>query len=516
MSISFNNIPDTIRTPGAYMEIDNSRALKGLVQNPHKVLILGQKIDAGTAPFDTLMAISRDNLADGFFGSGSILARMCNKFKENNPNTEVHAIALGSGIAGNAAEAKIDFSGAMVDAVVSQDHMYYFMIDGFEIEVPITSNQSGASICTTVISLINANSDLPVVAAQNGVSAGRVDISAVCSGTVGNYISIMENYYGTLIPSCFSWSAAVAGFLKGSGVAGVKSFFDSFTGGGTDPDLGDAWAVIAGEQFHYIIQPYIQTANLKEIEDELANRFEPLEDLQGHGFTAARESYAGLTSTGNARATAPHNTIVGMENSPHTAELWAAGWGGIAAWNLNNDPARPLHYLKIKGILPPPIPDRFEKSEREVLLHDGIATWVVDSGGNVLIERSITTYQENVLGLPDPSYLDIQTLATLGEIRYQYKTRMVNRFIVPRFKLADDSFPVQPGSKVARSKDVKQETIALFTLLRDKGLIENLDDFIDNLVVERNSTDRNRVDVLLPPDLINQFRILAGNIQFIL
>ncbi|NQS89373.1 phage tail protein, partial [Patescibacteria group bacterium] len=151
-----------------------------------------------------------------------------------------------------------------------------------------------------------------------------------------------------------------------------------------------------------------------------------------------------------------------------------------------------------------------------ILLYDGIATYIVDGGGNVLIERSITTYQENALGLPDPSYLDIQTLATLGEIRFQYKTRMINRFIIPRFKLADDTFPVQPGSYVATPKTVKQETIALFTLLRDKGLIENLDEFIDNLVVERDLTDRNRVNVLLPADIINQFRVLAGNIQFIL
>ena len=93
---------------------------------------------------------------------------------------------------------------------------------------------------------------------------------------------------------------------------------------------------------------------------------------------------------------------------------------------------------------------------------------------------------------------------------------MVSRFIIPRFKLADDSFPAQPGSYVARPKDVKQETIALFSLLRDKGLIENLDAFIENLVVERDISDVNRVNVLLPPDLINQFRILAGNIQFIL
>jgi phage tail sheath gpL-like len=175
-----------------------------------------------------------------------------------------------------------------------------------------------------------------------------------------------------------------------------------------------------------------------------------------------------------------------------------------------------LHYLKLKGILAPPSDQRFTRAERDTLLYDGIATWITDLSGNVLIERCITTYQSNALGLPDPSYLDIQTLATLGEIRYQYKTRMTNRFIIPRFKLADDTFPVQPGSKVATPRTVKEETIALFTLLRDKGLIENLNDFIENLVAERDLADRNRVNVLLPADLINQFRVLAGVVQFIL
>ena len=150
------------------------------------------------------------------------------------------------------------------------------------------------------------------------------------------------------------------------------------------------------------------------------------------------------------------------------------------------------------------------------MLYDGIATYVVDSGGNSLIERCITTYQRTATGTPNNSYLDIQTLATLGEIRYQYKARMSNRFITPRFKLAKDSFPVQPGSKIATPKTVKQETISLFTLLRDRGLIEDLSAFIDNLVVEINITDPNRVDVLLSPNLINQFRVLAGIIQFIL
>ena len=71
MSINFNNIPTSQRTPGVFGEIDNSRALQGLVQNPHKVLIVGQKIAAGSIDHDSLVAITSDGLADGFFGPGS-------------------------------------------------------------------------------------------------------------------------------------------------------------------------------------------------------------------------------------------------------------------------------------------------------------------------------------------------------------------------------------------------------------------------------------------------------------
>ncbi len=93
---------------------------------------------------------------------------------------------------------------------------------------------------------------------------------------------------------------------------------------------------------------------------------------------------------------------------------------------------------------------------------------------------------------------------------------MANRFIDERFKLADNSFPAQPGSKVVRPKDIREESIALFTSLRDIGLIEDLDDFVDNIVVERDPVDRSRVNVLLPANLIDQFRVLAAQIQFLL
>jgi phage tail sheath gpL-like len=499
MAITFNNIPTTIRTPGTYTEIDNSRALQGLLPVPHKALIIGQKIAAGTAEALTLQAITKDGLADGYYGPGSICARMCNAFKENNPNTELFAIGLDDEVAAVAASGALHFSVAMSGLTgMSKDETYYLLINGQKAYTTLLSGWSVLDINSAIASTVNGNSTLPVTASTNATSA--LTFTAVNKGEQGNYIDIRANYYtGQSMPTTFVDSVT----------------YSTMEGGTTNPDLANVWAVIDGQQFHYMIQPYIDASNLTEIEGELEDRFDPLEDIPGQGFAAVRATQASATTLGNTR-NSPHNTIMAAYDSPTAPEEWAASLGAIAGGALNQDPARPLHTLKLKDVLAPPADSLFTRSERDILLYDGIATFVTDASSNVLIERCITTYQTNALGLPDPSYLDIQTLATLNAIRFQYKTRMTNRFIVPRFKLADDTYPVQPGTFIVTPKTIKQESIALFSELYLAGYIENLEEFIENIVVERDATDANRVNVLLPPDLINQFRVLAALIQFIL
>jgi phage tail sheath gpL-like len=46
------------------------------------------------------------------------------------------------------------------------------------------------------------------------------------------------------------------------------------------------------------------------------------------------------------------------------------------------------------------------------------------------------------------------------------------------------------------------------------GLVENIDAFVANLTVTRNSQNPNRLDVLYPPDLINGLRVFALLMQF--
>ncbi|MCP4147910.1 MAG: phage tail protein [bacterium] len=496
--ISFGNIPSNIRVPGVYSEFDSSRALAGLVQNPHKALIIGQKTVVGSAEVETVIPISRSSVADGYFGQGSLLARMCNMFKKNNPYTELYAIALDDADSAIAATGEIDLTAALTGVTaLTVSANFNLLVNGVKCYTTLQTGWTIAACNVAIAETINSLPDLPVKAT---VANEKIAITAKCAGEVGNGIDIRVNYYEN--------EANHPDFVAAATITAMSS-------GVENPDIADAFALITSERYNYIVSPYTDTSNQVELENELANRFLPQTDQQGHGFMGFRGNLSANSTLGNSR-NCPHTTIMGAYSSPTSPEEWAAALGAVCAFHLNNDPARPLHTLKLLGVLAPLTESLFDSSERNILLYDGISTWLVDSGGNVCIERVITTYQENALGSPDPAYLDICTLATLGEIRDQYKIRMSLRFIAPRFKLADDTFLVRPGMKVATPKMVRQEIVSLFFQLRDKGLVENVEELIQNLIVERDIEDRNRVNVLLPPDLVNQFLVLATVIQFIL
>ena len=61
---------------------------------------------------------------------------------------------------------------------------------------------------------------------------------------------------------------------------------------------------------------------------------------------------------------------------------------------------------------------------------------------------------------------------------------------------------------------IRSELIAEYQELEDQALVEDLDAFKEALVVERDANDPNRVNVLLPPNLVNQLRIFAVLAQF--
>jgi phage tail sheath gpL-like len=55
--------------------------------------------------------------------------------------------------------------------------------------------------------------------------------------------------------------------------------------------------------------------------------------------------------------------------------------------------------------------------------------------------------------------------------------------------------------------------LAWFREMEELGLVENFDQFKRDLV-QRNGSDPNRLDLLIPPDLINGLVVVAAQVQF--
>ena len=97
-------------------------------------------------------------------------------------------------------------------------------------------------------------------------------------------------------------------------------------------------------------------------------------------------------------------------------------------------------------------------------------------------------------------------------LRWDWVNRLARKY--PRHKLMDDGNPIPAGQAVMTPKLGRTEAVAAFMDWQELALVENLDQFKADLVVERNSRDVNRMDMLMPPDLVNQLRFWPTLIQF--
>ena len=484
--ISFTSIPVGIRTPGSYIEFDATRAIRGLPALNHRILVIGQKLAFGAvAPHVVTRAVSAAQ-AETDFGRGSMLANMIAAVKTANRYTDCYAIALADNGAGVAATGLLSIAGP---ATAAGTLNLYF--GGVRVQVGIASGQTQAQIATAIAAAITANSQLMVSAIAN---SANVELTFKHAGEAGNAYDIRTNYgFGEKYP------------------AGVSVTITPMADGASNPVLTSLIAALGDDQYDTIILPYTDATSLTAIEAEMARRWGPMVQREGQVFSAVRGTVGQATTLGDSRNSL-HVTIMGAGKSPTPPWIFAAVTGAVDAFEP--DPARPRQTLPLTGCLPPAEADRPTREERNTMLGEGIATYTVDAGGIVRIERLVTTYQENPAGDPDASFLDIETPRTLAYMRATSRIRISSKF--PRHKLADDGTAYAPGQAIVTPMEIRAELLHLAREWETAGLLENFEQFRTELVVERNATDRNRVDALIPPDLVNQFRVFAAGIQFIL
>ncbi len=132
----------------------------------------------------------------------------------------------------------------------------------------------------------------------------------------------------------------------------------------------------------------------------------------------------------------------------------------------------------------------------------------------MLVERFVTTYQTNGLGIPDQAYMDIMSVRTLAALRYTLRARIGTKFA--RVKLMDEPTGNTkiPDNTVTPSI-VRAEILTWYKECQeDRGWVENFKTFSEQLIVERDGSDPNRLNMFIPADLMNSFLVGAMKIAF--
>lgn len=503
MAISFNEISPSVRVPGHYAEFDGSKARQGPALKLYKTLIIGQRLSTGSVLQKVPTLLSSADQARDFWGVGSMMEQMARKYFLNNTSTETWGVALDDAGGGTKASTQLTFP----TQTVSANGSIYFYVGGVRCVATVQAGNDEDDVALAVRNACVLKSDL--LSVTTSVTTNVLTITARHAGTQGNNINIAFNLgSGETFPP---------GVLTPTG--------SGMSGGATNPDIDDLWPELGEEQYDFIIcgiddsfGATVATTTIDKMAAELERRWGPDTNNEGNAYFASSLGWANLQSLGS-QLNSLNISVLGLceaisntAGCPTTPWEMAAAYGGQASRNLQIDPARPLQTLPLKGTMPIPINLRFTQADEQVLLENGIATMRTGAGGINRIQRAITTYQETPTAAPDTAYLDVNTPATLAYLRYSWRNNLLTRY--PRHKIADDGTRFAAGQSVITPKIGRAEALSWFRQMEEIGLVEDFDQFKAELIVERDVGDPNRMNWLLPVNVVNQFRISATKIEF--
>jgi phage tail sheath gpL-like len=494
MPISFNNIPQGWKLPLIYIEVDPSQA--GTPTSQKYALLVDYKIASGVAPPDIPIACGSVADAQSLAGVGSPLARMYERFFQINKSTPVLLLPIAEPAAGVVGTGTIT-----ITAGPTQSGTLSLYIAGQSVDVNVAAGDTPTIVAASIKTVCDTL-PLPVTVA---VAAGVVTLTSRWKGQTANDIRVDLNVLGPnggeVLPIGLALTLPATGFL---------------TGGTGTPVWTNSIAALGDEPYEYVALGMNDTGSLIAWETEYgfsdSGRWGWLRESYGHVMTAKRDTYANLFAYGPTNNSGVMSILAFEPQSPSPIYEWIAAYVAEAAKALSIDPARPLQTLTLDGITSAPKNWRFNKTQVNALAGIGLAVQMSNVVGVPTIAREQTTYQKNTLGQSDNAYELMTTLATLAELFRRMRQAITNKY--PRHKLANNGTRFGPGQAIVTPNIIKAELVAEYRQDEYDGLVENGDAFKKFLMVERDDTDPNRVNVLYPPDVVNQLRMFAVLAQF--
>ncbi|MFV2030595.1 phage tail sheath subtilisin-like domain-containing protein [Neisseria sp. S1] len=466
--IDFDTIPGSVRVPGRYIEFNTKTAVSGLPQNPQKMVLIAPMTTGRQAALEPVNLFSDAEAAD-LFGAGSWAHLCVRQAFTNNAYLDLTVIGVADASDGaTAATGSVNVSGKATGTGIAS-----IVLGGIAYNTAVAIDDTAEAVASRLRALLAAP-DSPATAAG---SSGTVALTAKCKGEIGNDLA--------LTAKCTA--------------AGLSLSANAFTGGAGNADISAALAKIAGKRYHIICSAFADDANAKRLSNHLAAVSNAIEKRGAVGVIGQRGSLsAGTTFAG--KLNDGRISIPWYKGAIESSALIAAGYAAVLAFE--EDPAKPLNTLEIKGLSITEDANWPLYAELNNALYNGLSPLTVVNN-KVQILRGVSSYTRNATGTEDPALLDITTIRTLDYVRDAVNQRIALRF--PREKLHNRT-----------PQKVRSEILDVLMKLEDAEIIENVAANAPKLLVERAPNDPNRLNAVIPADVVNGLHVFAARIDLYL
>jgi phage tail sheath gpL-like len=450
-------------------------------------IIVAQMLSSGTATAGTRYLVSSAEQAAGLFGAGSMAHLMARAFLANHPSAELYVAGVADAVGTNASQT-LTFGGTATGGGT-----VFLRVGGQLVEVPIASGDDDDAAAAAAVAAITANTALPVTAAAvNEV----VTITAKHDGTIGNLITVALNSAGApdeVLPP--GLTAVLGGSVLASGA--------------TDPAASSFVTALGQEPFDVVVMQSTASSLANAIKTEMDRRWGATVQLQGTAFAAHfANPNDGVTFVEGRND--KHLSCIVVDRAKNWLSQpgeYAAAYAAVAALELGADPGRPLQTLPLAGVY---VGQQELFADRNTLAKKGAVVLNVVAG-TAYIQAETLTYRKNALAADDLSWDYVQKPFLLQRIGRTLKARIESRY--PRFKLAGNG-TFSAAARVVTPATIKGEIVSALQEMEAQGFIENLDAWKNGITVVISPTNPNRLDIFIPADLINQFRVAAFDITF--
>lgn len=458
-NVSFDKIKTSTRKPGVYVEWNTKLAVRNLPTNKQRVLLIAQHSNPKAGKLTALENIYSAADVAAAYGAGSQAHLMALAAIKAYAYADLSLITVADNEAGVAATGSITITGT----ADTQGVLRVNIGNADTLTVGVAANATAATVAAAVKAAIDAETSLSVTATA---SEGLVTLTAKNKGTHGNYIRIRAS----------------------NTAEGITVAVKAMSGGDADADIGPALNAVIAEGHNLIAVGCTDEANLLKLRTHLET------------VGAPEEKRWALGIYGQTGALAQTTTQAGRLNSGYLYSAWyrktpslpcelAAAFAAVVA--SEEDPARPLNTLKLNGIGVCDSADKTMRTEQENALYNGVTPIETSPDGtSAQIVRAISTYTKTANGTADESLLDMTTVRTLIYVSGACADRIALRF--PRDKMTERT--------IAR---VRSELIDVLMKCEELEIIEDVENNLANLIVERDAQNTGMLNCRVPSDVVN-------------